>query len=199
MSDPEPRIRPATPGDCRAIAELALMAGEGIPGWFWSQSAKPGQDVVEFGAIKAAADTANFSWRNARIALLGDRIAGMMLAYRLPDEVDPIGLDDCPAFIRPLLALEQKVPGSFYVNMLATYEEFRGRGVGTALMRSVDGLARDSGCDLVSIEVFEQNGKAMSLYRSLGFTEDARLPVVPHESHPYTGDVVLLTRPVGEN
>lgn len=189
-------IRPAEKRDCRCIAELALMAGEGIPAYFWEQARRLGQDIMDVGAEKAASDATNFSWRNAQIALSGGRVAGMLLAYRLADTPDPQELQDCPAFLRPLIELEQCVPGSFYVNMLATYAEFRGMGVGTALMGLIDPLARESGCNLSSIEVFEQNLTALRLYRRLGYAEAARRPVVPHESHGMTGDVVLLTRPV---
>lgn len=189
-------IRPAEKRDCRCIAELALMAGEGIPAYFWEQARRLGQDILDVGAEKAASDSANFSWRNAQIALWGGRVAGMLLAYRLADTPDPQELQDCPAFLRPLIELEQCVPGSFYVNMLATYAKFRGRGVGTALMGLVDTLARESGCALSSIEVFEQNATALRLYQGVGYEEAARRRVVPHESHAMSGDVILLTRSV---
>ncbi len=190
------RIRAATKADCPAIADLALMAGEGIPAYFWRQSQGPGEDVLDVGARKACATTDNFSYRNARLATVDGSVAGMILAYRLPDAGHADAIDDSPRFIRPLLELEQCVPSSFYINMLATYPEFRGKGVGTALMDIVDDWAVESGCDRVSVQVFEQNEGALRLYRRLGYAEEARRPVVPHTAHPYTGDVVLLTKPV---
>ncbi|MCL7743523.1 GNAT family N-acetyltransferase [Guyparkeria hydrothermalis] len=120
----------------------------------------------------------------------------MILAYRLPDAEHAESLDDMPEFIRPLIELEQCVPSSFYINMLATYPDFRGMGVGTHLMGIVDGWAVEAGCYLASIEVFEQNEGALRLYRRLGYAEQARRRVVPHPSHPYTGDIVLLTKRV---
>lgn len=38
-------IRKATRADCRALAELALLAGEGIPAFFWGEARQPGQDI----------------------------------------------------------------------------------------------------------------------------------------------------------
>jgi ribosomal protein S18 acetylase RimI-like enzyme len=188
--------RPATLEDCRAIAELALMAGEGIPAWFWTQSAQPGEGVIDAGARIVAAGQANFSYRNARLATVGREIAGMLLAYRLPDAADSDDLDGLPEFIRPLVELEQCVPGSYYINMLAVYPQYRNRSIGTGLMSLVDTLARQSGCTLSSIEVFEENRGALRLYRRLGYSPVERRPVVPHESHPHSGDIVLLTRDV---
>lgn len=190
------QTRPATLEDCRAIAELALMAGEGIPGWFWAQDARPGEDLIDAGARNAASEHANFSYRNTRIACVNREVAGMLLAYRLPDADESEDLDALPAFIRPLVELEQCVPGSYYINMIATYPRFRNRSIGTGLMGLVDGLARQAGCTLSSLEVFEENEGALRLYRRLGYTPVERRPVVPHESHPCTGDIVLMTRAV---
>jgi len=190
-------IQKATPGMCRNIAELALMAGEGIPAYFWKQSAAEGQDIVEVGAQKAALEGQNFSYRNVHVAKIGDQIAGMILAYRLPDTADAEDLAQSPGFIRPPIELEQCVPGSFYVNMLATYPQYRNRAIGMALMGMVDQLAREQQCSLSSIEVFDRNEGALRLYQRIGYTITDRRKVVPHHCHPYDGgDIVLLTRPV---
>jgi len=188
--------RQATKADCHAIAELALMAGEGIPAYFWEQSRQPGQEIEDVGAQNAASDTENFSWRNVHLAVNGNAVAGMLLAYRLPDAEHAEDLEAFPAFIRPLIELEHCVPGSFYINMLATYPEYRNQAVGTTLMGLADKLAATAGCSLLSVEVFEQNAGALRLYRRLGYAIVDKRPVVPHPCHPYTGDVVLLTKPV---
>jgi ribosomal protein S18 acetylase RimI-like enzyme len=190
------QIRKATKEDCRQIAELALMAGEGIPGYFWALVAKPGQDPLEIGAQNAAREDENFSYRNIQVAEIEGKVAGMMLAYRLPDAEHAEDLEEFPEFIRPLIELEQCVPGSFYINMLATYPKFRNQSVGTALMAAVDQLATEAGCSHSSIEVFEQNEGALRLYQRLGYQIRERRKVIPHSSHPYEGDIVLLTRPV---
>jgi ribosomal protein S18 acetylase RimI-like enzyme len=186
----------ATRADCRAIAELALMAGEGIPAYFWEQSRKPGQDIEDVGAQNAASDTENFSFRNAHLAIVNNAVAGMLLAYRLTDAEHADDLEDFPAFIRPLIELEQCVPGRFYINMLATYPDYRNQAVGSTLMGLADKLAANAGCSLLSVEVFEQNTGALRLYQRLGYAMVDRRPVVTYPCHPYTGDVVLLTKQV---
>jgi ribosomal protein S18 acetylase RimI-like enzyme len=190
------QIRKANRDDCRQIAELALMAGEGIPAYFWALAARTGQDPIEVGAQSAAKEDEHFSYRNVRVAEIDGKVAGMMLAYRLPDKEDAEDLEEFPEFIRPLIELEQCVPGSYYINMLATYPKFRNQSVGTALMATVDQLATEAGCSRSSIEVFEQNEGALRLYQRLGYQIRERRKVIPHSSHPYEGDIVLLTRPV---
>lgn len=189
-------IRKATIRDCRSIAELALIAGEGIPAYFWEQSRKNDQDIVAVGAQKAASETENFSYRNVHLAVEGNATAGMLLAYQLPESTQAESLEGLPQFIRPLIELERCVPGSFYINMLAAYPEFRNKGVGTKLMSIVDNLAVSNGCKKISVEVFEQNGGALRLYQRLGYNIKDHRDVVPHPCHPYTGKIYLLTKGV---
>ncbi len=189
-------ITPASIDDCLAIAELGQIAGEGIPGYFWADSQQPGQSLIEAGAEILQSESANFSYRNAHIARLDGEVAGMLLAYRLPsaDENDE-NPADFPEFIQPLVELEQCVPDSFYINMLATYPDFRGRGVGSALMAQVDRLAQGAGCSLASIEVFDSNTGALNLYIRLGYEIVERRPMPPCDFVP-AGEVLLLTRTV---
>jgi ribosomal protein S18 acetylase RimI-like enzyme len=68
--------------------------------------------------------------------------------------------------------------------------------IGTRLMGMVDRLASDAGCSITSIEVFEQNVGALRLYQRLGYEPAEKRRVVPHECHPYDGELLLLTRHV---
>ena len=192
-------ISPATDADCLHIAELSQIAGEGIPGHFWADSQKPGQSLAEAGAEILRADDGNFSYRNAHIARLDGDVAGMLLAYRLPATADSDeNPADYPDFVQPMVELEQCVPGSFYINMLATYPQFRGRGVGTGLMAQVERLAQAAGCGQASIQVFASNTGALKLYQRLGFEIVERRPVPACDYVP-AGEVLLLTRPVASS
>jgi ribosomal protein S18 acetylase RimI-like enzyme len=192
-------IRQATKQDCLSIAELALIAGDGIPAFFWRQAKNPGQALADVGAQKAASETENFSYRNVQLATVDDTIAGMLLAYRLPEPGNAEELTGFPEFIWPLIELERCVPGSFYLNMLATYPEFRNRGVGTRLLAYANRMAADTGCATISVEVFEQNTGALRLYQRLGYSIVEKRRVISHPSHPYTGEIALLTKAVDES
>lgn len=190
-------IRPATQADCRAIAELALMAGEGIPEYFWSQSLEEGQELVDVGASRVASETGNFSYKNAWMASVGDMVAGMVLAYHLPGEKDMPQPDDFPDFLRPLIELERCAPESFYVNMLAVYPECRQRGIGTDLMENVDRLTVESGSAVSSIQVFEENHGAVRLYRRLGYRVVDKRNSIPHPCQVRGGRIFLMTKKAG--
>ncbi|MBA2345804.1 MAG: GNAT family N-acetyltransferase [Rubrobacter sp.] len=188
-------LRQATKADGRAVAELIDLAGHGIPGYLWSRSAKAGQSPIEVGVERVSREDANFSYRNAVVAEVDGRVAAMMLAYRLPEQ-DDVDLDELPDLLRPLVELELKVPGSFYINALAAYPEYRGLGLGTRLLEAAHTLASEAGCEELSLEVFDQNEGAVRLYERHGYRAVARLPVVPHPSYPYDGDVVLMAQSV---
>jgi RimJ/RimL family protein N-acetyltransferase len=71
---------------------------------------------------------------------------------------------------------------------VAIRAEFRGQGLGDALMRSGIEWARSVGIRKLKLGVFATNERAIALYRKLGFVEEARLQ----------GEVVLDGRPVDE-
>jgi ribosomal protein S18 acetylase RimI-like enzyme len=190
-----PPLRRATKQDARTLAELVDYAGHGIPGYLWSRSAKEGQPPIEVGIERVLREEVNFSYRNAVVADVDGRVASALLAYRLPEHSD-VNLDELPDLLRPLEELELKVPGTFYINILAAYPEYRGQGLGTTLLEAARALASEAGCNELSLEVFEQNEDAVRLYERHGYREIARLPAVPHQIYPFDGDVVLMTKMV---
>ena len=52
--------------------------------------------------------------------------------------------------------------------------DWRGRGVGSALIQAATGLARQQGLHKLSLEVFAGNTAAIALYRKCGFLEEGR-------------------------
>jgi RimJ/RimL family protein N-acetyltransferase len=52
--------------------------------------------------------------------------------------------------------------------------DWRGRGVGSALVEAAIGWARDRGLHKLSLSVFAHNEAAIALYRKLGFVEEGR-------------------------
>jgi RimJ/RimL family protein N-acetyltransferase len=52
--------------------------------------------------------------------------------------------------------------------------DWRGRGVGTALVRAAIDWARGQGLHKLCLEVFAHNTAAIAMYRGCGFTEEGR-------------------------
>jgi ribosomal protein S18 acetylase RimI-like enzyme len=89
-----------------------------------------------------------------------------------------------------------ELPGSYYISGIAVFPAHRGKGLGAQMLKIAKVKARGSGCQEVSLLVFEQNKGAIKLYEHNGFRVIDRAPVVPHESICYTGEVLLMTAPI---
>ncbi len=57
---------------------------------------------------------------------------------------------------------------------MAVAREWRGRGVGTALLAAAIDWAREQGLHKLSLSVFPHNAAAIALYRKFGFVEEGR-------------------------
>lgn len=189
-------IRDATTDDASHLAFLINLAGEGLPEYQWRQMAGERQDPLTVGALRASREDSLFSYRHARIAEIDGHIAGMLLSYQLPDPYATGDLESSPSVIRPLVELEAMVPGSWYLNAIATYEQFRGRGVGTALMAECDSFASAARARKLSLIVASENQGALALYQKLGYLEIASRPLKVFPGGPDGGEWLLMVRSI---
>jgi GNAT superfamily N-acetyltransferase len=67
--------------------------------------------------------------------------------------------------------------GWFFVEMIFVPEEYRGRGVGTALIRAAENAARARGCAGIRLDTF--TFQAPEFYEKLGYSELGRLKNFP--------------------
>lgn len=189
-------IRNANIEDSPILAEFMNLAGEGIPAYLRELMAGPGEDPMAFGARRVARTEGGFSYTNACVAAYDDAIAGMLLGYKLPDPYDAGPPEDIPEVVRPLIELESLVPGSWYINAIATDAAYRGRGVASSLMERAEQLAGRAHADALSLIVAEENLTARRLYEKLGYEGIARREIVPFPRCPHTGDWVLMRKGV---
>ena len=59
---------------------------------------------------------------------------------------------------------------------ITVLRDYWGRGIGSALMERMIGFARESGAELLSLEVRSDNERAKALYRKFGFTSFGTFP-----------------------
>jgi ribosomal protein S18 acetylase RimI-like enzyme len=189
MPPEPPRLRPARREDAPDLARLADMAGEGLPSYLWAKTAEPGETAFEVGVRRALRDEGAFSWRNAAIAELDGRVAGALVIYGIGAVPEP--LDEQPPMFRPLQALENRALGSLYVNVLATYPDFRRRGIGSRLLAEAE---RRAGARDLSLIVADRNLTARRLYEGFGFVEVARADIVKEGWATASDRWVLMVR-----
>jgi ribosomal protein S18 acetylase RimI-like enzyme len=141
-----------------------------------------------------AAKRGGFSYRNTIVAETAGEIAASLVGYRLDDPHDLTGLDEMPEFVRPLLRLESQARGSWYVNVLATFLEFRGRGIGAKLLEVAESIGRKTGARAVSVIVGSWNEGAMRLYKRKGYTPAASERAVLPLDFAHKGNWVLMIK-----
>jgi ribosomal protein S18 acetylase RimI-like enzyme len=187
-------LRPALPDDAAALAELINFAGEGLPLHLWQGMAEPGETAWDVGRRRARREVGGFSWRNATVAEQDGGVVACLIGYPLPETLEPIELAETPPMFVPLEELERLAPGTWYINVLATYPDFRGRGLGTRLIGHAAGLAAAAGCRGTSIIVADTNDGARRLYERTGHVERARRAAVKEDWDGAVREWVLLVR-----
>jgi ribosomal protein S18 acetylase RimI-like enzyme len=189
----QPPFRRTTVEDVGALAEFVEFASEGLALYFWTKLAGPHRDPWSIGRERVGSETGGISYRNAVVVEGAGRPAAGLISYSLPNQPSPIS-DTLPAMLVPLQELMNLAPGAWYVHVLAAYPEYRGKGLGSALLGLADRLAIAFGKKALSLVVSDTNTGARRLYESCGYREAGQRKMVKEEwQHPGT-DWVLLRK-----
>lgn len=163
--------------DAPALAQLVVMAGDGMPLLVWEEMREPGEDVWDVGARRAAREEGQFSYRKARVIRQDGTVISSLVGYPLDEVVPETELDDLPPLFRPLVELENEAVPSWYVNVLATFPQARGKGAAKALLADAEAQARGLGQTRMSIITSDDN-PALNLYEHVGYRQVTRCAVV---------------------
>ena len=194
MTELDPPFRRATVDDAAELAELVNFAGEGMPLYLWTRMAEAGQSPWDVGRERAKREEGSFSYRNAVVREEDGRVAACLIGYRLADTPEPHDYGALPPMFVPLQQLEDLAAGTWYVNVVATYPDYRGKGYGTALMSVAERLAAATNSNGMSLVVADANRGARRLYERLGYAERARRPMVKEDWSNPGSEWVLLVR-----
>jgi diaminopimelate decarboxylase len=74
---------------------------------------------------------------------------------------------------------------------IAVAAEYRGRGVGSALLSEGFRWAAGVGVEKIVLSVYPQNAAAIALYRKFGFVEEGRLARQSHKSTGYEDEILM--------
>ena len=188
-------VRPAQVADIPHLAHAFLEASGGLAEAVYEGSI-PGRStdlIIEHLFSRPNATTA---FTNCSIAENEDRVLGSIHAFPMDAMVDspadPLVNDDLLYLFEPFEHMHAE--GTYYIMAVAVYAEFRGSGIGTRLMAEAEAAAKANGFKETSLNVFSENQGAVRLYKSLGYEERARQPVVGHDKIRYGGDYLLMTR-----
>lgn len=170
--------RLATVDDAVAMAELVNIAGEGMPLYLWSNMAGEGISPWQVGEQRAQRESGGFSFRNTVLHEADGKVVAALIGYPLKEDPEASNYDELPPMFVPLQQLEDMVPGTWYVNVLAVFPEHRGKGYGSGLLVVAEQLARQYKCSGLSLIVSDTNTNARRLYARNGYEEVASRPTV---------------------
>ncbi len=186
-------FRKANISDAPFLAELVNHAGEGLPLYLWQKMAAEGETAWDVGRKRAAREEGSFSYRNAFLIEEAGEVAGGLVGYEISGEPEPIDADT-PAMFVPLLELENLAPATWYINVLAVFPRFRGRGFGTRLIGLAEEIGKSAGKRGMSLIVSDANPGARRLYERCGYGETAFRPMVKEDWVNSGENWVLLTK-----
>ncbi len=186
-------LRPAAKSDCRTIASLYSISSDGVADYIWTKLAAPGEDILDVGQRRYEREDGVFSYRNCTVAVLKDEVIGMLVAFPMHVNNDA-GEEQTDPVLVPYSILEED--DSYYICGAALFPPYRGHGLGSRFLKLAEDQARERKLPKLSLIVFEQNKGAKRLYERHGYREIARQRVVPHPLIHYTGDALLMVKPL---
>ena len=156
------KIREAVAADAPLVGRVVLMA-------LHYDDTHP---LASIFAELASREVSQYSYRNALVAEVDGETVGAIIGYdgaRLEELRKPLYELMIEKFgsVRPVE--DETSAGEFYLDSLAVLPQWRGRGVGGALLSAARDRAFAAGHERVGLIVDCANPRAEALYNSLGF------------------------------
>lgn len=152
-----PEIRTGTPDDAAAIGDLAHRTFRET---YADQTDPDDMDAFLEGAYRPAELAAQLGDPGHRFFVVDDGGRAVGFAHLVLDEPNTAVVARRPALLAEI-----------YLDRAQ-----QGRGLGAALMQRAVDAARDAGCDVLWLGVWELNAPAIGFYRRWGFSEVGDVP-----------------------
>jgi ribosomal protein S18 acetylase RimI-like enzyme len=187
-------FRAASPADAYALAELSIMAGDGMYEFLLEEMA-PKEMLAGLMARSLKQESGGFSWRQCHVAD-DTGVVGMINAYPavwLREEEQDILPQDRVKVLEPIDQAQDW--DSFLINGVAVRPSHRRQGVGKRLLEWAIEQAGAGGFDRVSANVWADNLAARGLFEGRGFRTQTRVEVPEHAGLSHVGGSLLMVRP----
>lgn len=163
-------IRKSTPNDAEQIAELMLFAMKGIVYEFIGEE---NYDKAKQFLKELIEQTNNqYSFENTYVALENSNIVGSFTLYegdKLKDFRKPVIEKIKTEFDLIILPEDETEAGEIYIDTIAVYPEYRGKGFGNKILDYITKEIAERENVTVGLLVDFKNPKALKLYESKGF------------------------------
>lgn len=180
--------------DSQRIAELDNIASGGAVEYLFHDLV-PGLSAIQLLSNGLEQDVYPHTFRSCIVAESDHEIVGMALSF--PAEFHCI-TDELVNFL-PADRLERfrefyssRVEGSYFLDAMSVEENYRGAGIGKALLEKTKVKASSEGYSELSLIVFADNTRAINLYERSGFKRVKNIELEPHKLIPHEGGCILM-------
>jgi ribosomal protein S18 acetylase RimI-like enzyme len=188
-------FRAALPADAYALAELSILAGDGMYEFLLEDMA-PREMLAGLIARTMKQDAGGFSWRHCFVA--DDRgVVGMINAFPavwLQEEERDILPQDRVQILDPIDRAQDW--DSFLVNSVAVRPQHRRQGIAMRLMELAIEQAQAGGFGSLSANVWADNVAARALFEKQGFGVRTEVELLPHPVLAHVGGSLLMARQI---
>jgi ribosomal protein S18 acetylase RimI-like enzyme len=174
-------IRPAEESDVRWGADLMFSSGPALFSYVFAVTADKAQDILRqaFAAPRHA-----FSYEHAQILEVDNQPAGLIIGYRgdtkrkAEEQIQGVMANIVPLQRVPrilvnladLSRIKQNVEkDEYFVLSLCIADEYRDRGLGTALLQDAELCAQDLKCKTICLDLAYTNLRARAWLTRLGY------------------------------
>jgi GNAT superfamily N-acetyltransferase len=189
-------FRSAAPADAYALAELAILGGDGIYEFLLEEFA-PREMLAGLMARTMKHDSGGFCWQHCFVATQQDAIVGMINAFPaawLRDEERDVLPQDRVQVLEPIDQAQDWQ--SFLVNSIAVRAPYRQQGIGSKLIAWAVEQARTAGFGRMSASVWKDNAAAYALFAKSNFEVNTTIDVPQHAALPHAGGSLLMVRKI---
>lgn len=187
-------FRPATSDDAVVIAQLTMMAADGLVE-FLMDDLVPDTSSQQLLTSMIASETGEASYHNTEVAVHNTVVIGIAQTY--PAEKHRITEEMRSFFPQERLDLledffNSRVENSLFLDTLAVAPEYQGQGIGTQLIHRVKQKAKALGYLSVSLITWANNRQAIELYQRQGFQPIKSIQVGQHPDLGHSQGAILL-------
>lgn len=176
-------IRKATKEDAGQIARIITMAFH--PDLCDNMSVGNGTEIIfDLMSRLATKEESQYSYRNTLVCEVDGCVAGGACGYdgkdfhRLREALfSDLRENGLPV---PDGLSEETEEGEFYIDSVAVFPEYRGKGIASMLIGAMEGWAADMGIRTIGLLVDADNPAAERLYSRLGFERKGVKPFLGH-------------------
>ena len=192
-------IRLGLPSDAPVIAKHLCRAGGGLMDYLLD-GVVPDVEADQLLAVNVAEENTALSYENAVVVETNDGVQGVLLAYpfeefNISSTMEMFVPKEKLDHVRELYA--HRLDDSFYVHALSVDEALNGQGIGRAFLDLSYEMAEDRGFSTVSLHVWKDNQRALSLYQANGFVGVEDIAIDRHALIPHDGGMLLMMRQLG--